>query len=153
MRDEMCLTDDLYAGCFTVITPAERNYCRKQKLASHKCICIHLTWRRASRCRLWQRAISLSARTAPTAIRAETEANEKREAKEEVRRRPPSGVKAERSSTSMTSASTPAYLKCCVTHNIAVEKLRGGGARGGNYPNVDAGHAVIMSCPVRVIPL
>ncbi len=64
MRDEMCLTDDLYAGCSAVITPAERNYCYKQKLASHKCICIHLIWRQASQCQLWQQAISLSARKA-----------------------------------------------------------------------------------------
>lgn len=52
VRDEMCLTDDLYTGCSAVMSPTERNYCCKQRLASHKCIYIHLTWRWASRCHL-----------------------------------------------------------------------------------------------------
>lgn len=104
MRDEMCLTDDLYTGCFTVITPAERNYCCKQKLASHKCICIHLTWCRAWwRC-LWQLVISLSARVALTAIHGKTKRINW--GKKVLRQGSPSGMMAESSSSLMTWACT-----------------------------------------------
>lgn len=104
MRDEMCLTDDLYTGCFTVITPAERNYCCKQKLASHKCICIHLAWCWAWRWCLWQLVISLSARVALTAIHGKT----KRIiwGKKVLRQGSPSGMTAESSSSLMTWACT-----------------------------------------------
>lgn len=120
MRDEMCLTDDLYAGCFTVITPTERNYCCKQKLASHKSICIHLTWRRASRCHLWQQTISHSARIALTAIHGKTEKNERHDEKKEWvgichlvwRQKVAAPLRPE------------CPHKCCVTYNIAVEKQR-----------------------------
>lgn len=54
----MCLTDDLYPVCFEAITPAERKYCCKQQLESHKCIYIYLTWWWALWCCLWQKAIS-----------------------------------------------------------------------------------------------
>lgn len=84
VRDEMCLTDDLYAGCFTVISPTERNYCCKQTLASHKCICIHLIWWRASRCHLWRRVggggwISLTAKVALSVVLGKVEKSQVRE--------------------------------------------------------------------------
>lgn len=58
-------------GCFTVISPTERNYCCKQKLASHKCICIHLTWCQAPRCCLWQ-LLNISLKNTLSAIHGET---------------------------------------------------------------------------------